>query len=244
LVTRTTANPIPGSDEIRRACEEGWIGTNGYARSDGTRQRRALAFQGQVVTSGNQTNVEVFVVDLPEDLTAAGDGPLPGTATRMPFPPRGTVQRRLTRTEARRFPGVQGPRHWLRGSPDGARIAFLMKDDAGVVQLWTVSPNGGAPVQVTRNPWNIASTFTWSSDGRLLAHVADHSVCVTEVHTGVTTRLTRRTPGPESPRPEACVFSPDGRSIAFVRRRPHGERSFNQVCVVRFAPGALLQGKR
>src|SRR5438046_7763361 len=41
LVTRTTANPRPGSDEIRKAFEEGWVGTHGYVRADGSRQRRA-----------------------------------------------------------------------------------------------------------------------------------------------------------------------------------------------------------
>jgi len=43
LVTRTAAHPRPGSDEISRACEEAWVGSNGYLRPDGTRQRRALA---------------------------------------------------------------------------------------------------------------------------------------------------------------------------------------------------------
>jgi hypothetical protein len=45
LVTHTTANPKPGSDEINKAFEEGWVGTNGYVRADGLRQRHALAFQ-------------------------------------------------------------------------------------------------------------------------------------------------------------------------------------------------------
>ena len=150
----------------------------------------------------------------------------------MPFPPKGTVQRRLTHTAERKFPGLQGPRHWLRSSPDGARIAFLMKDDDGVVQLWTVSPNGGPPTQVTRNPWPIASAFTWSPDGRFLAHVMDNSVCVTEASTGRTTRLTPRSDDANAPRPEACVFSPDGRKIAFVRRRRDGPAWHNQVFVV------------
>src|SRR6185295_18169716 len=99
----------------------------------------------------------------------------------------------------------------------GSRIAFLMKDDTGVVQLWTVSPNGGAPHQLTRNPQPIASTFTWSPDGRFLAHVMDNSVCVTDGSTGKTIRLTERSDDANAPRPEACVFSPDGESIAFVR---------------------------
>ncbi|MBI5388512.1 MAG: DUF3748 domain-containing protein [Verrucomicrobia bacterium] len=231
LVTRTTANPRPGSDEIKRAFEEAWVGTNGYTRRDGSRQRRALAFQGHVVSANGETLSEVFIADLPEDMTTPGDGPLCGTETRMPFPPQGVVQRRLTFTAERKFPGLQGPRHWLRSSPDGSRIAFLMKDDAGIVQLWTVSPNGGAPAPVTRNPWPVASAFSWSPDGRSLAYVMDHSVCVTDAATGRTARLTPRADAAGAPRPEACVFSPDGKSIAYVRRIADAAQSFNQIFI-------------
>lgn len=231
LVTRTTANPRSGSDEIQRAFEEGWVGTNGYVRADGSRQRRALAFQGRVVTLRGETISEVFIVDLPDDVTRAGDGPLCGTETRAPFPPRGTTQRRLTFTAERKFSGIQGPRHWLRSAPDGSQIAFLMKDDAGVVQLWTVSPNGGAPRQLTRNPHAVASAFTWSPDGRRIAHVMDNSVCVTDARTGETRRVTARSDDGHAPRPEACVYSPDGRRIAFVRRVQEAGQWFNQIFV-------------
>jgi hypothetical protein len=73
LVTRTTANPKPGSDEIKKAFEEGWVGTNGYVRGDGSRQRHALAFQGHVVSANGETIPEVFIADLPDDLTQAGN---------------------------------------------------------------------------------------------------------------------------------------------------------------------------
>jgi hypothetical protein len=126
LVTRTTAKPRPGSDEIRRAFEDAWVGREGYAKVAGTRQRRAIAFQGEVMTKEGAAISEVFIVDLPEDLTVAGNGPLEGTATELPAPPRGTVQRRLTFTAGRKYPGISGPRHWLRSSPDGSQIAFLM----------------------------------------------------------------------------------------------------------------------
>jgi hypothetical protein len=232
LVTRTTAKPKPGSDQISRACEESWIGTNGYIHNDGTRQQHALAFQGNVATTNGGTISEVFVADLPEDLTQAGDCPLAGTSEHRPCPPKGVTQRRLTFTTGRKFPGLQGPRHWLRSSPDGLRIAFLMKDDFGVVQLWTVSPNGGAPAQLTHNTHDIASAFTWSSDGRGIAHVMDKSVCVTDATTGGTTRLTPQCDAASAPRPEACVFSPDGKRIAFVRRKKTGGGQANQICVV------------
>lgn len=236
LVTRTTARPRPGSDELQRACEEGWVGTNGYVRADGARQRRALAFQGQVVTARGEVVSEVFIVDLPDDLTVPGDGPLEGTAVRAPRPPRGCAPRRLTFTTERKFPGIQGPRHWLRCSPDGTRIAFLAKDDAGVAQLWTVSPNGGAPRQLTRNPWPVASAFSWSPDGRWLAHAADNSVCVTDATTGATHRLTARADDAGAPRPEACVFSPDGSRVAYVRRVAGEGGLFNQVFVCTLRP--------
>lgn len=234
LVTRTVANPQPGSDQINKAFEESWIGTNGYVRADGSRQKHALAFQGQVVTTRGDTFPEVFVVDLPDDLRMPGDGPLAGTETRRPLPPKGTAQRRLTFTAARKYPGLQGPRHWLRSSPDGNRIAFLMKDDLDVVQLWTASPCGGLVAQLTRNEDPIASAFTWSPNGRFIAHVMDNGVCVTDAKTGETRRLTNRAEDATAPRPEACVFGPDGKRIAYVRPVWMRDAFFNQVFVVEF----------
>jgi len=227
LVTRLTDEPAPGSDEIAKAFEEAWIGTHGYLRPDGTRQRYALAFQGHVVVhgaafGGARIISEAFICDLPDDLdelTVAGEPPLAGTPTSRPSPPRGVLQRRITFTADRSHPGIDGPRHWLRSSPDGSRIAFLMRDDLGVVQIFTVSPNGGQPVQVTRDAWHVASSFSWSPDGRRIAYVADGSVVVVDVASGVSIRLTDRTIA-ALPRPEACVFSPDGRRITFMRHMP------------------------
>jgi len=231
LATRLAANPTPGSDQIKKAFEEGWVGSDGYLRPDGTRQRHALAFQGHVVSAKGETVPEVFIVDLPEDPTQPGDGPLAGTATTRPLPPRGASQRRLTFTADREHPGLRGPRHWLRCSPDGSQIGFFMADPQGVPQFWTVSPNGGAPRQVTRNPSPAASAFTWSPNGRFVTFVVDGSVTATEVATGVTHRLTPRVEGLSAPRPEACVFSPDGRSIAHVRRVAEGGVESNQIFI-------------
>lgn len=232
VVTRTIANPKPGSDEIKKAFEEGWVGTNGYLRPDGTRQIQALAFQGLVVTAKGETTSEVFIVDLPDNITLEGEGHIVGTETKRPYPPRGTIQRRLTYTADNKYPGIQGPRHWLRSSPDGSRIAFLMKDDNGIVQLWTISPNGGEPLQLTHNPWSIASAFTWSPDGSYIVHVMDNSVAITEVATGKTVRLTPRSDDVNAPRPEACVFSPDGKKIAYLRPVPSHEKVYNQIFIV------------
>jgi len=233
LVTRTTAHPTPGSDEIRKAFEDAWIGTNGYLKPDGARQKRALAFQGEVLDSHGNFFPELFVLNLPEDLTQPGDGPLAGTTTRRPFPPKGVEQRRLTFTSQQKFPGLQGPRHWPRCSPDGLQIAFLMKDDRGIVQIWTISPNGGTPKQITTNPWSISSAFSWTPDGKAIAHVMDDSVCLTRVSDGQTRRLTPKTTPENAPRPEACVISPDGQMIAYVQQVASDGGTFNQIFVQR-----------
>lgn len=231
VVSRTTGNPTLGSDEIKRACEEAWVGLNGYVRPNGMRQRRALAFQGSVVKSDGQTIPEVFIVDLPEDLTKPSDGPLAGTSLRRPIPPKNVIQRRITYTADRKFPGIQGTRHWLRSSPDGSRIAFLMKDDAGIVQLWTVSPVDGLVSQLTKNAWDIASAFTWSPDGESIAHVMDNSVFLTDAVTGQSRRVTDRVSDEGAPLPEACVFSPDGKKVAFMRRRSVSGTEANHIYV-------------
>lgn len=236
LVSRTVADPKPGSDEIQKACEEAWIGTQGYVRPDGSRQRRALAFQGNVISPTGQVVPEVFVLDLPEDLTEPGEGPIAGSQSQRPAPPKGVVQRRLTFTTDRKYPGLQGPRHWLQSSPDGSQIALLMKDDTGIVQLWTISPCGGTPRQLTHNRFSIASSFTWSPDGRWIAHVADNSVLVTRAADGQSFRLTERTSDAQSPCSEACVFSSDGHQIAYLRKIPGPDRAYNQVFVVSFHP--------
>lgn len=242
VVTRTVNNPRPGSDEICRACEEGWIGDAGYLTPDGGQRRWALAFQGTVVAKNGFRHADVFVVDLPEDLTVRGSvGRLEGAPLRRPAPPAGVTQRRLTFTDDEPFPGLAEPRHWLRSSPDGSKIAFLRRDASGSVRLWTIPPWGGEPTPVTDPSFSVESAFTWSPDGRFIAHVADGSVCVTEVDTGQTTRLTEKAKSSDAaPRPEACVFSPDGWKIAYVRTpESTSGAGTNQVYVVRLDPASL-----
>lgn len=233
LVAQITESPVPGSDEISKAFEEGWIGHKGYLKPDGSRQRRALAFQGHVTQSNGDIHAEVFIVDLPDDPTLAGQDPLQGDKVTRPYPPKGAVQRRLTYTLNNKFPGVSDtPRHWLRSSPDGSAIAFLMKDDFGIVQLWTISPNGGAPEQITFNPFSVESAFTWSPDGQQVSHVMDGSICVTHVSKGRTKRLTTKRTGFTTPSPDACVFSPNGRWIAYTRRPADSPTRFAQIYIV------------
>ncbi len=75
LVSKTTPTPQPGSDEINRAYEEGWVGNH------------ALAFIGDTLSPKGEKVPELFIVELPQDEAgwkAAGDAPLSGTETTLP----------------------------------------------------------------------------------------------------------------------------------------------------------------
>jgi hypothetical protein len=70
LCTRTCDDPEPGSDQIQRAFEECWVGSNGYRQADGTRQQRALVFLGDVMLGNGRKSTELFIVDIPENVVA------------------------------------------------------------------------------------------------------------------------------------------------------------------------------
>lgn len=219
LVSRTTPNPQPESDKINRAYEEGWIGNHGYRKPDGSQQRWALAFIGDTLSASGNKVPELFVVDLPDDKEAysqAGAEPLEGTQTTLPAPPAQVQQRRLTFTHQRRHPGLTTqPRHWVRSSPDGSLLAFLMRDDPGVVQMYLLSPNGGEPRQLTHGQESIQSAFNWHPNGQALGFVQKNQIVLVSVDNGAITPLTR--PGSDAPSADAVVFSPDGKHIAWMQ---------------------------
>ncbi|WP_288821578.1 DUF3748 domain-containing protein [uncultured Leclercia sp.] len=206
LVTRTTPNPPPGSDAINRAYEEGWVGNH------------ALAFIGDTLSEKGDKVPELFIVDLPKDEQGwkhAGDAPLQGTPETLPAPPAGVVQRRLTFTHQNAYPGlVNAPRHWVRSNPQGTQIAFLMRDNQGVVQLWLLSPEGGEPRQLTANRSDIQSAFNWHPSGNGLGFVLENRLAYCDAATGSVTFLTSDHGNP--PSADAVVFSPNGRYIAWM----------------------------
>jgi len=231
VVAEVTENPKPGSDEIDRAFDEGWIGSKGYRKNNGKWQRRAIAFQGEVVNSDGSRKTEVFVADLPGDVTKATPGkPLEGTTTSRPNVPAGVRQRRITYTSN----GVQGPRHWLRTTRDGSLIAFLTKDDEGIVQLFGVSPNGGNIRQFSFNDFSIQGPFNFSPDGKYVAYLADNSVFVTELSTGESQRLTPSVSNAQKVT-GSVVWSNNGLMLAFnkyVKDKATG-KLFLQIFVVK-----------
>ena len=206
LVSRTTADPVPGSDDINRAYEEGWVGNN------------RLAFIGDTLSDSGEKVPELFIVTLPDSEQGwkqAADAPLEGTATTLPAPPKGVSQQRLTFTHQRAWPGlVNVPRHWVRSNPQATQIAFLLRDEAGIVQLWLISPQGGEPRQLTHTTTGIQSGFNWHPSGEALGFILDDRLARCDAQSGEVTFLTAD--HANSPSADAVVFSPDGHSIAWM----------------------------
>lgn len=207
LVSRTTPAPVPGSDQINRAYEEGWV------------SNQQLAFIGDTLSLTGEKVPELFIVTLPHNeqgWKTAGDAPLQGTPDTLPAPPQGVVQQRLTFTHHKPFPGlVNVPRHWVRSHPQATQIAFLMRDDQGIVQLWLISPNGGEPRQLTQTTSGIQSAFNWHPSGKALGFVLENRIALCDAQRGEITFLTSDHGNP--PSADAVVFSPDGKKIAWMQ---------------------------
>lgn len=178
IAATVTTDPKPGSDEIDKAFDECWVGNNGYLKPDGSRQHRAIAFQGNVREMNGRTKTEVFLLDLPESLPPQDISALAGANDALPPAPPTIRQRRLTYTAK----GIEGPRYWLRSTPDGSLIAFLARDSAGFINIFGVSPNGGPVTQLSRLPFNIQGGINFSPDGRYLVYFADNAICLTDIH--------------------------------------------------------------
>ncbi len=231
IVAEVTDRPEPGTDQIEKAFDECWIGKDGYTRPDGTRQRKAIAYQGNVLTEEGTLKTEIFVADLPDDLLAAVENLMPSAdpAVRLPVP-EVVRSRRIT------LPGegvTPEPRHWLRSTPDGEWIGFLAADTAGnAAQLHVVSPNGGAVRQVTVHPFPIQGPFNFSADGKRVAYIADNSVFITELASGASQRITPRSE--EADRPlGAVVWSNNDKMLCYNRYVKQDSGNYLQVFLLK-----------
>lgn len=228
LVVAVTPEPKPGSDEISNAAGDSWVGLRGYRRADGQLQL-ARAFIGTVRDASGAPLDELFIVDIPADISRPGPlGPLEGTPTQFPAPPEGAVQRRLTFTAGSRYPGCQGI---VRSSPDGSQIAFRMRDSRGEWQVFLMPPTGGEPRQATFIEGGVAAGARWHPSGKAIVCVAGRRVVATVVEPGPrfgrSVVLSDRTPPPY-----ALVVSRDGRSVAYNRVVAAGGREVSQVFVL------------
>jgi Tol biopolymer transport system component len=113
-------------------------------------------------------------------------------------------------------------------SPHGLRIAYWSVEDAsgrrtGQRDLWTLSPEGGAPVQVTNDPhvdWNPV----WSPDGRYLYYSSDRAGSTNLWRVRIDEKTGEPLGAPETVTTGAAAsrrhlsFSREGREIAYVEQ--------------------------
>ncbi|MBC8769517.1 DUF3748 domain-containing protein [Arenibacter sp. BSSL-BM3] len=225
LVVKVVPDPNPGSDEISKAAGDSWVGHSGYLKSDGGTQR-ARAFIGTTTNKEGEQVDEVYIVDIPEDITIPGDGALEGTETTMPAPPKGTQQRRLTYTTNNKYPGCEGI---VRSSYGGSMLAYLAQDDHNIKQIFTISPWGGEPVQRTFHDSDVQGGVRWHPKEHRLIYVWQNSLMGLNIEGGKNTVLTKPTQNP----PKNPVWSHDGRKIAYNRMvSNNGETPTMQIFVL------------
>jgi len=213
LVVRVVPDPTPGTEEISRAAGDSWVGDIGYINDDGE-QQVARAFIGTVKDADGNNVDEVFIVDIPDDITVAGKyGPLEGTKTSMPFPPKGAEQKRLTFTANSKYPGCTGI---VRSSSDGSMLAYRAYDDLGIQQIFTISPTGNQLTQATNHDSDVQSGVRWHPDGKRFFYIWNNSIIMNEVSQKNYIVLTKPTSIP----PADLVVSHDGNTLAFNRMVP------------------------
>ena len=182
---------------------------------------------------------ELYVVDIPNDITQPGPlGPLAGTDRSFPMPPAGTVQRRLTHSDHRGYPGCQGI---VRVSHDGSQIAFLMRDDRGMWQVFLISPRGGKPRQATFLEEGVDSGVRWHPSGNSIVMVSKTQIIITDVQPGPNFGKSRILSDRE-PAPFALVLSHDGKKLAYNRRLRQGEHRGTHIFIDDF-PATLAKSR-
>ena len=214
LVVRVVPDPVPGSDEVSNAASDSWVGTGSYLNKSGKKQV-ARAFIGKVRSKNNQPVDELFVVDIPDSINQPGEfGPLEGTPTTFPMPPKGTVQRRLTFTAETAHPGCGGV---VRSSSDGKWIAYLAADAKGAQQIFLISPDGGSSRQITEHPAGVQSCARWSTDNQSICYMTENSIVICKVSDEPFEKRFHRITPTSKEELSNIVWSADGKTVAFNR---------------------------
>lgn len=205
LVSRTTPAPAPGSDEINRAYEEGWVGNDTLAFIGDTlaeNGEKAPAvdrrFAGRMKPAGSSL-VGAAGRYRNHNAGAAGGRQPASFDLHPPSPLPGTGER----------PAPLGARQ-SQGDGDSLSDARRRRRSAAVAYF----PAGGEPRQLTHHASGIQSAFNWHPSGEWLGFALEDRIACCHAGTGDITFLTDTHAHAHAPSADAIVFSPDGKQIA------------------------------
>lgn len=198
--------------EIEKAYGDSWLDSLGSKR----------AFIGKVrAENGVDYESSLFVVEIAKsvDITTAYSG----DANKYPEPPKGIKIKRLTRSTSDE--GI------VRGSYSGKQIAYLSKDEKGILQVFVIPVDGSEiadnqktrPVQVTKYNTD-AGYVRWHPSDQWLFSISNGKVYASYVGGldgfGKSILLTS-----DDLNREALVVSPDGKMLAYNVKMPHASES-------------------
>ena len=108
----------------------------------------------------------------------------------------------------------------------------MMKDTAGIVQIYGISPNGGQHRQITFNNFSVETGFNVSPNGKFLAYGNRQRVYVTQIQAGETRQVS---PEPQENMAElrAINWSNSGNILAYNRKIAINDTSYFQVFLLR-----------
>ncbi len=198
--------------EIEKAYGDSWVDSLGSKRT----------FIGKVrAENGVDYESSLFVADISSsvDITSAYSGDV----NTYPEPPKGIIIKRLTHSKSDE--GI------VRGSYSGEQIAYLSKDEKGILQVFVIPVDGSdlsetvedKPKQVTTYTTD-AGNIRWHPSDEWLFSISDGKIYASYVGSsnsfGKSILLT-----PDDLNREALVVSPDGKMLAYNVNMPHASES-------------------
>ena len=166
IVSKVVTNAKYDTDEIEKAFDECWI-----------KSTNNIAFQGNVRDVNGNLKTEIFIASIPEKISISEKDDLEGALKTLPSVPACISQKRITTTKN----GISHLRHWLRSSPDGKIIYFLMEDDNKITQLFGVNLLDEKIIQYTFLEYSITSPFNISGDGNYVVYYSNSKIMVTNL---------------------------------------------------------------
>ncbi|MEN8227874.1 MAG: DUF3748 domain-containing protein [Bacteroidota bacterium] len=196
--------------EIEKAYGDSWVDPAGTMR----------AFIGKArAHNGIDFHNDLFVADIPADIDITTSNS--GTQDQYPEPPEGISIRRLT--NGMNVSGI------VRGSPDGAQIAFAAGDKDGIQQLFIIKADGSdtKPTRMTGLGAPVSS-IRWHPSGEKVFYISNGTLFVTYVGSGQKLGKTIRLSDDQLVR-DQLVVSPDGDLLAYIIAVPTKDTSGHLV---------------